>query len=246
MLSITFSVKINTVCTMCSKHIRLTLINSCHTCLHNCSLLIFKVLIVQFCFFFFFLDKTAKTRDIEDGYTQPVNSVSAAILAKVLEKRVQERLTHRHCLTCSCSTKSIDSNTDQLECLSTQADPCDKRIRSLNKCSKRSTATKSSESLLSESDLALSFDNSVSITDSSDYGVKLSARSRLCSVRLQEGSNNILLDNAATPYSGPVLYKSRSSSGEYDEPLVHSQKLTERNILTNEHTRILISDEEII
>lgn len=178
---------------------------------------------------------------MEDGYSQPVNNVSAVILAKVLEKRVQECLTQRHCLTCSCSNKSIDSNTNQLECISTQADSCDKRIPTLSKYSNL-TATKSSESLLSESDLTLNFDNS----DSSDCGVKLSARSRLCSVRLQEGSNNILLDNAATPYSGPVLYKNRSSSGEYDEPLVHSQKIVDRNILTNEHTRILISDEEII
>lgn len=73
--------------------------------------------------------------------------------------------------------------------------------------------------------------------------MKLSARSRVCSVRLQEGSNNILLDNAGGPYTGPVLYKSRSSSGEYEEPLVHSQKMMDRN----EHsTRILISDEEIV
>jgi len=107
--------------------------------------------------------------------------------------------------------------------------------------------TKSSESLISEPELSSYFENSVSLTDSSDSsGLKLSARSRLCSVRLQEGSNNILLDNAATPYTGPVLYKSRSSSGEYDEPLVHSQKLVDRNIHANEHTRILISDEEII
>lgn len=90
------------------------------------------------------------------------------------------------------------------------------------------------------------FDSAVSVSESSDNGLKLSAKSRLCSVRLQEGSNNILLDNAATPYTGPVLYKSRSSSSEYDEPLVHTQKLADRNIHTNEHTRILISDEEII
>lgn len=71
--------------------------------------------------------------------------------------------------------------------------------------------------------------------------MKLLARSRLCSVRLQEGSNNILLDNSAAP--GPILYKSRSESDECNEPLVH---LSDRHIHTNKNARILISDEEII
>lgn len=125
-----------------------------------------------------------------------------------------------------------------------QTDSTEKRSRPLSNFSKRST-TISSESLVSEPDLTF-FDNAVSITESSDSGLKLTAKSRICSVRLQKGSNNILLDNAASPYSGPVLYKSRSSSSEYDEPLVHSQKMAERNIHSNETTRIVISDEEII
>lgn len=163
-----------------------------------------------------------------------------------MEERVKERLTQRHCTTCSCSTKGVDPSTNQRESPSPPIDPSEKRVRALSKYNKRHTPTKSSESLVSESDLTSYFDNSLSIADSSDSGLKLSARSRVCSVRLQEGSNNILLDNAATPYSGPVLYKSRSSSGEFDEPLVHSQKLAERITLANDHTRILISDEEII
>lgn len=197
---------------------------------------------------FYFLEKTSKpSRDIEEGSTQSVNSVSASILAKVLEERVKERLTQRHCYTCSCASKNNDPNTEQQECPSPQTNSSEKRSsRTLTKCIKRPTATKSSESLLSESDLSSYFDNSLSIPDSSDNGLKLSARSRICSVRLQEGSNNILLDNAATPFTGPVLYKSRSSSGEYDEPLVHAQKLLDRNMHANENTRILISDEEII
>lgn len=194
-----------------------------------------------------FLERETKSRDADEGSTQPVNSVSAGILAKVLEERVKERLTQRHCLTCSCSNKSGDSNTDQYECPSPKSDSYDKRVRTLPKCSKRPTSTKSSESLVSESDLTSYFDNSVSVTDPFDSGLKLSSRSsRVCSVRLQEGSKNILLDNAASPYSGPVLYKSRSSSSEYDKPLVHSQKVVDRNMHTNEHTRIMISDEEII
>ncbi|CAI6355792.1 unnamed protein product [Macrosiphum euphorbiae] len=192
-------------------------------------------------------DKDLKSsRDTEEGSSQPVNSVSAAILAKVLEERVKERLTQRHCSTCSCANKTGDPNTDQQECHSPQTDSADKRMRTLTKYSKRPMTAKSSESLVSEPELSSYFENSVSLTDSSDSGLKLSARSRLCSVRLQEGSNNILLDNAATPYTGPILYKSRSSSGEYDEPLVHAQKLVDRNIHANEHTRIMISDEEII
>lgn len=194
--------------------------------------------------FFFFLDRDTRSRDVEEGpSSQPITNVSAAILAKVLEERVKERLTQRHCFTCSCTIK----NTDQHEYTSPQTDSSDKRSRPLNKCSKRSvTTTKSSESLSSESDLASCFDSSISITDSSDNGPKLSARSRLCSVRLQEGSNNILLENSAMPYTGPVLYRSISSSGEFDEPLVHSQKLLDRNAHPNEQTRILLSDEEII
>lgn len=195
---------------------------------------------------YIFLDKETKSRDPEDGSTQPVNSVSAAILAKVLEERVKERLTQRHCFTCSCSNKSGDPTTDQQEFSLSHSDSYDKRVRTLPKCSKRSTTTQSSESLASESELTSCFDNSVSVAESSDSGLKLLARSRLCSVRLQEGSKNILLDNAATPYTGPVLYKSRSSSGEYDKPLVHSQKVMDRSMHVNEHTRILISDEEII
>lgn len=187
-----------------------------------------------------FLDKDNKQKDVEEEQ----NNVPAIILAKVLEERVKERLTHRHCYSCSCNSKNNDSHTNQKGCSLSQNDLSDKRVRStLTKSSKKSCSTKSSESLTSESDLPPCFDQSMSITDSFDNGMKLSARSRVCSVRLQEGSNNILLDNAGGSYTGPILYKSRSSSGEYEEPLVHSQKMMDRN----EHsTRILISDEEIV
>ncbi|XP_050438996.1 uncharacterized protein LOC126844675 isoform X2 [Adelges cooleyi] len=187
-------------------------------------------------------DKDSKPKDIEDGSSQPpVNNVSAAILAKVLEQRVKERITQRHCTTCSCTPKNDPEHTDSSL---SQSDFSDKR-RTYSKNSKRHS-NKSSESLTSEPDL-MHFDNTMSIGEISESGTKLPvARSRICSVRLQEGSNNILLDNASMPYAAPVLYKSRSSSGEYDEPLVHSQKHIDRNIHSNEHTRILISDEEII
>ncbi|XP_050526745.1 uncharacterized protein LOC126897286 [Daktulosphaira vitifoliae] len=188
------------------------------------------------------LNNDTKVKDVEDGPTQPpVNSVSAAIIAKVLEERIKERLTQRHCSSCSCETKNETEHFNN-------ALPCSEfseKRRSYVRHSKR-YSNKSSESPISEPDL-IHFDNTMSIGDSSESGSKLHvARSRLCSVRLQEGSNNILLDNAATPYSGPILYKSRSSSGEFDEPLVHSQKSIDRNSHINEHTRILISDEEII
>lgn len=185
----------------------------------------------------FFLEKDEGKKSRDDDTS--MNSVSTEILAKILEEKVKEKLSQRHCSTCSCDNNMDPPNADQ-----TETESSDKRTRA--KCSKRLT-TKNSDSLLSESELTTYFDNAVSIPDCVDNGLKLTtAKSRLCSVRLQEGSKNILLDNVAAPYSNPVLYKSRSSSSEYDEPLVHSQKLTDRNVHATEHTRILISDEEII
>lgn len=161
-------------------------------------------------------------------------------MAKVLEERVQERLTERHCYSCSCNNKNSGLNPNQSL---SHIDLSEKQVHPFTKNIKKPGSSKNFESLTSEPDHLSCVENSVSV-DSSDNGLKLSARSRVCSVRLQEGSNSILLDNAGGLYSSPVLYKSRSSSGEYDEPLlVHSQKLVDRN----EHTtRVLISDEEII
>lgn len=44
---------------------------------------------------------------------------------------------------------------------------------------------------------------------------------RLCAVRLQPGSNNILLDNVAQ-FSSPILYKRRSCNNDLTEPSVHT------------------------
>lgn len=46
---------------------------------------------------------------------------------------------------------------------------------------------------------------------------------RPCSVRLQPGSNNILLDNAAH-FSSPILYKRRPGHVDLSEPSVHRVK----------------------
>lgn len=48
---------------------------------------------------------------------------------------------------------------------------------------------------------------------------------RLCSVRVQPGSNNILLDNAAF-FSSPILYRRRANVGDLSEsePIVHLGK----------------------
>ena len=46
---------------------------------------------------------------------------------------------------------------------------------------------------------------------------------RPCSVRLQPGSNNILLDNAAH-FSSPILYKRRTGNVDLSEPSVHRVK----------------------
>lgn len=200
--------------------------------------------VLNYCLFC--LDKDNKQKDAatEEGQS----SVPAAVLAKVLEERVKERLAQRHCYTCLCANKNGDLNIDQQKCNTSLTDSSERRASMLTKNTKKPMSTKSSESLTSELDMTSSgFDYLAPTSDSSDNGLKLSARSRVCSVRLQEGSNNILLDNAAAPYSSPVLYKSRSSSGEFDEPLVHSQKLIDRNAHANEHTtRILISDDEIV
>lgn len=128
-------------------------------------------------------------------------------MAKVLEDNVKERLIHQQ-----------DTNLS------------DKRSHFLTKSKKKPIATNSSENLLPNSDLTSSFDN-VSIAESSDNGTKTTSRSRPCSVRLQEGSKNILLDNTS---SGPILYKSRLEN----DSLI--------NFLDQNHTKIMISDEEII
>ena len=61
-----------------------------------------------------------------------------------------------------------------------------------------------------ESDSLITFENKVSSKPSGP---------RHCSVRMQAGSSNILLDNVVDPYT-PILYKSRNS----DDPLVHSPR----------------------
>ncbi len=48
----------------------------------------------------------------------PVDIVSAAIMAKILKEREKERLTAKHCQTCSCSIISYDSKfcqTDEIQ-----------------------------------------------------------------------------------------------------------------------------------
>lgn len=59
-----------------------------------------------------------------------------------------------------------------------------------------------------EADSLISFDNKVNKPSGP----------RHCSVRVQAGTSNILLDNVVDPYT-PILYKSR-----YADPLVHSQR----------------------
>jgi hypothetical protein len=85
-----------------------------------------------------------------------------------------------------------------------------------------SRTKRTEEDSISNKDL-ISFDMSTPSTPSSE-----SARPgpRLCSVRLQPGSNNILLDNAAH-FSSPVLYRRRANVGDpsESEPIVHSGKI---------------------
>lgn len=67
---------------------------------------------------------------------------------------------------------------------------------------------------------------------------------RHCSVRLQPGSNNILLDNAAQ-FSTPVLYKRRHCNGDASEPSVHAAKSRTSSLSSNYSERKLSTETEI-
>lgn len=67
---------------------------------------------------------------------------------------------------------------------------------------------------------------------------------RHCSVRLQPGSNNILLDNVAQ-YSTPVLYKRRHVNGDVSEPSVHAAKSRTSSLSSNYSERKLSTETEI-
>lgn len=67
---------------------------------------------------------------------------------------------------------------------------------------------------------------------------------RLCSVRLQLGSNNILLDNAAQ-FSSPVLYKRRSCNNDLSEPSVHASKSRASSLSSTYSERKLSTETQI-
>ncbi|XP_063232652.1 tight junction-associated protein 1 [Bacillus rossius redtenbacheri] len=100
-----------------------------------------------------------KEEDAEKGGPErrPVDIVSAAIMAKVLEERERERLRTKHCASCTCPRRP---------------GPC------------KATQTREQPP-----------------------PVAVATGPRPCSLRLQAGSSNILLDNA-TSYA-PVLYTGR-------------------------------------
>lgn len=66
---------------------------------------------------------------------------------------------------------------------------------------------------------------------------------RHCSVRLQPGSNNILLDNAAQ-FSSPILYKRRQCN-ETSEPSVHAIKSRTSSLSSGYSERKMSTETEI-
>ncbi|CAH0390762.1 unnamed protein product [Bemisia tabaci] len=260
------------------------------------------------------IDKESQCDDASGKPPQsPVDIVSAAIMAKVLEERERERASPKHCRTCFCSSRSSQNKctqTDENDILfftsfdfdnkavmkngsdsyknpsfdSFEAAP--KLTRPGIKFSKRdssksgfsvskisqqpSNLSSSDEKLIQEINSScnncnnnninngkqkecsigvtipsadkfsdsdndspstscnlISFDNS-SLSSSENCKENTSTKvspvgPRLCSVRVQAGSHNILLDNAVNPYSTPVLYRSRFFN-DATEPLVHSSR----------------------
>lgn len=66
----------------------------------------------------FVLDKEQNSNEPSNNQNAPVDIVSAAIMAKVLKEREKERLTRKHCQTCTCSVTSFDSKSCQTNDLS--------------------------------------------------------------------------------------------------------------------------------
>ncbi|KAL1124533.1 hypothetical protein AAG570_001159, partial [Ranatra chinensis] len=136
----------------------------------------------------------------------PVDIVSAAIMAKVLEERERERAQTKHCDTCTCPAISNKQSkgTQTTEQVRDNSRHC------------RTPATSGALNVKSSRNLVQTEKPPPQPT--SEQPPRL-AGPRHCSVRMQVGTNNILLDNIVSPYTTPVLYKSRNA-----DPLVHAPR----------------------
>lgn len=132
-----------------------------------------------------------------------VDIVSAAIMAKVLEERERERSMIKHCDSCTCANKTIkiiSENTHHTVGVQTA------EILSDN-------STSSSLINLSEISHHRLCDKSSSTFETSAKDNISLKGPRYCSMRLQTGSKNILLDNAHSNVA-PVLYTRQNSNNK--------------------------------
>ena len=147
-----------------------------------------------------FLDKD--TNNEEKNNSQPVDIVSAAIMAKILEERERERSQAKHCGTCTCRkvkcTKSTQTLTD-LTCSEVCFNPPPPssggglRIRE---------GRRVAEGIL------------VNLEPPAEDDL-ISFGPRQCSLRVQPGSSSVLVGGSVAP----VIYRSRNS-----DPLVHAPR----------------------
>ncbi|XP_046676295.1 uncharacterized protein LOC124364677 [Homalodisca vitripennis] len=170
--------------------------------------------------------------------------VSAAIMAKVLEEREKERAQTRHCESCTCPiigvTQHVSTQTIAVEtcdkCLNTGTGqskeeqglvgrssspmsvrgkapdkPCDFTTLAAERLGRRGWERAEKDSCVREGVL-------VNLDTSDESEPDRPRGPRHCSVRLQAGSSNILLDNVVNSSYTPVLYKSRPDA------LVHSPR----------------------
>lgn len=135
----------------------------------------------------------------EKNNSQPVDIVSAAIMAKILEERERERSQAKHCGTCTCRkvkcTKSTQTLTD-LTCSEACFNPPSNgglRIRESRRIA---------EGIL------------VNLEPPSEDDL-ISFGPRQCSLRVQPGSSSVLVGGSVAP----VIYRSRTS-----DPLVHTPR----------------------
>lgn len=264
-------------------------------------------------FISFFIDKDPSS---EEKLNQPVDIVSAAIMAKILEEREKERSQSKHCETCSCArhrcSKSTQTYSDPVPSdkgnaslphsnkigkigsvmavrnrlnekekpnhveISIEMNPVADKPKTIhfqgnwenesesslfkikkpptnlsvaegilvnidsmeNSSIKSGTSDSSSASWNSKSHTTkqddqdlISFDKPASLPTKNESESRISGP-RHCSVRMQLGSNNILLDNVVDPFT-PVLYKSKTS-----DALVHSSRSRSgsSNSSSDEHT----------
>lgn len=185
--------------------------------------------------------KSPSTGNVEnENENQPVDIVSAAIMAKVLEERERERSMIKHCDTCTCSKKNIkiinhdthhsigvqtiETFHKSLENGNTLMKALNEKTNIENKSANALSDNSTSSSLINLSSISSPktdkkifhhrlCDKSSQCFDCDTDNEKTSAKDvssslkgpRYCSMRVQSGSKNILLDNAHSNIA-PVLY----------------------------------------